>query len=194
MKLTKKHQSENAILYSNHRNYQAFQQAILITLLNNYAVITVKKERKRSNVTVPFFTISSVIFNEIDEIDIDQYVQKRCIEIKEYDLTHNINPKTATRRYKTNRVTEVIHTLIDLLRIKDERIETTTTRYKEGVKQSETMIGCRIGGKNMREKEIKVYGEHVNTYLHERMMNDEVRIERGELYNMIVDLYLNDSL
>ena len=181
-------QSDNAILYSNHRNYQVFQQSILICLLNKYADITIKRERKRSNVTLPFFTISNVVFNDNDIIDIDSYVQKRCIEIKEYDLNHNINIKTATRRFKTNRITEVIHTLIDLLRIQNEEIKTTMTRYKEGIKQSETMIKCQIEDREMNEKEIKKYGEYINSFLKTNMINDEIYLNRGSLYNYLVQL------
>ena len=179
-------QSDNAILYSNHRNYQVFQQSILICLLNKYADITIKRERKRSNVTLPFFTISNVVFNDNDIIDIDSYVQKRCIEIKEYDLNHNINIKTATRRFKTNRITEVIHTLIDLLRIQNEEIKTTMTRYKEGIKQSETMIKCQIEDREMNENEIKKYGEYINSFLKMNMVNDEIYLNRGSLYNYLL--------
>ena len=186
-------QSDNAILYSNHRNYQVFQQSILISLLNKFADITIKRERKRSNVTLPFFTISTVTFNNNDSFDLDSYVQKRCVEIKEYDLNHNINMKTATRRFKTNRITEVLHTLIDLLRINDEEIETVRTRYKEGIKQSETMIKCKMNDKEINEKEIKIYGNVVNNYIKERMINDEIYFQKGELYNLLVDFIVNDS-
>ena len=192
MKQKTKRQIENSIHYSNHRNYQCFQQAILITLINNYADITVKRERKRSNTTVPFFTISNITFNKKDIIDFEIYIQKRCIEIKEYDLNHNVNMKTATRRYKTNRITEVIHTLIDILKIKNEKIETTKTRYKEGIKQSETMIGCEISGRMMKEYDIKKYGEEINMYLKNMINNDEIKIMKGDLYEKLKYSYLNN--
>ena len=177
--------SENAYLYINHRNYQVFQQSILLTLLNKFASITIKREKKKSNTTLPFFTIHSITFINNDKLDFDNFIHKRCSEMKEYDITNGINMKTATRRYKTNRITEVIHTLIDLLRIYGEEIETNMTRYKEGIKQSETMIGITIKGKQYNETEIKKEGKRINELIQKELCEGEITYEQYQLFDCI---------
>lgn len=176
-------QKENARMYTEHRNYQSYQQSVLIALINKYGDVVIRKEKKRSNKTVPFYTIQTIIFGSNDKINFDDYIQRRCTEKKTSDILNGINEKTATRRYKTNKITEVLHTLIDLLMIRDEELEISSTRYKAGITRTETMIGFYVERERYGENEIKTIGNQINQYLQQLLVNGEVRIPQSALFN-----------
>ena len=132
-------QTPGSLQYTQDRNYLACEQCILIALLNKHCEIRLQRARKRSNTTIPFFTIESIKFAEDDIVYLNSYIENRCKQIFEYDISNGVTQKTAKRRYKTNRNYEVIHALIDFLRIQGEYIETTMTRMKLGVIQRETL-------------------------------------------------------
>ena len=174
---------ENARMYTEHRNYQSFQQSILIALINKYGDVIIRKEKKKSNKTVPFYTIQTIIFASNDNVNFDDYIQRRCNEKKANDILNGTNEKTATRRYKTNKITEVLHTLIDFLMIRDEELEINTTRYKAGITRTETMIGFYVSNERYGEYEIKTIGNQINQYLQQLLVNGEVRIPQNVLFN-----------
>ena len=129
-----------------NRNYQVIQQSFLITLLNQYCEIHLTKQKKRSHVTLPFFTIEKIIFSDSDVILFNDLVEKRCTEIKNYDIQNGVAIKTAARRYKSNKITEVLHLLMDLVRMYEDPFITRTTFGKNGAKQMEIIEQCYING------------------------------------------------
>ena len=169
---TPEQQTTGSQQYTYDRNYLACEQCILIALLNKHCEIRLQRARKRSNTTIPFFTIESIKFGPNDIVYLNSYIEKRCKQIYEYDISSGVTEKTAKRRYKTNRNNEVIHALIDFLRIKGEQIETVLTRQKLGVIQRETLIGCSLDGNWVCKSNIYDFGRNINATLQERMDYD----------------------
>ena len=111
------------------RNSQTLQQSILLGLLNKYCSITISQPAKRSTVTGQFMRIVSIDFGDGDEIQIDEFLKKRCIEQMQKDISQGVSEKTALRRYQNNKKIEQIHLLMDIL---FEKGYTFTTKKMKG--------------------------------------------------------------
>ena len=154
--------SKEAKLNRNFRNYQVYQQSLLISLLNQYAEIHISKPKKRSTSTCPFFTIDKIIFNQNDEIEISRLAERRSYEKKINDLDNNISIQTANRRYKNNKIIEILHILMDLLNEFIQPFETKTSEGRNGATKMETITKCRIGEMELNEEGIIEFGQSVN--------------------------------
>ncbi|ELP84841.1 hypothetical protein EIN_283970 [Entamoeba invadens IP1] len=153
-------------LYKDIRNYQVYQQAVLLALLNQHAEIVLSPQKKKSNVTLPFFTVKSVIFNQTDRVELTHFVEKRCKKQMENDVANGISSKTALRRYKTNRVAENLHMVLDLLFEFDYLFVIKTTHGKNGANKLDTVTSCMLPNKVwMTQEQIVSVGMEINSNL-----------------------------
>ena len=159
-----------------NRNYQVLQQSFLICLLNQYCEIHLTKQKKRSHVTLPFFTIEKIIFNDDDVVNFNEIIEKRCTEIKSFDISKGVSLKTASRRYKSNRITEVLHLLMDFIRQHENPFITRTTFGKNGAKQMEIIEKCIVNGNELNKFDIMEIGIEKNCFFDHVITNQNVCI------------------
>ena len=125
--------------FKKSRNYQVYQQCILIALLSSFFDVVIKQPVKRSVVSLQMLRIISISSKQTNEvINVDEFVTQRCKEKYENDL-RNISMKTAKRRYDTNRISELIHLLIDILFEENYRFSSKFTDGKNGAPVVETV-------------------------------------------------------
>ncbi|EDR27731.1 hypothetical protein EDI_104220 [Entamoeba dispar SAW760] len=146
------------------RNYQVYQQGILLALLNKHFEITLQIPTKRSVVTRQYFKINELRRGN-DSIKVEEYVEQRCKEKYLQDLSNGIPEKTARRRYDTNKITEQLHLLIDLLTEFGYSFVSKWTSGKKGAQIVETIQKVISPNVTILNKEIPVIGVQTNDYL-----------------------------
>ncbi|ELP83541.1 hypothetical protein EIN_378760 [Entamoeba invadens IP1] len=114
------------------RDYQTCQQGIFIGLLNKFCDITIIKPPKKAVITHQFVKIKTISFNFEDFIDIEEFLQRRCNDHKFDDMKQGCSEKTANRRFQTNKKTEALHLLLDVLGEVGYFFEVNTTKGKKG--------------------------------------------------------------
>ncbi|EKE39218.1 hypothetical protein ENUP19_0003G0054 [Entamoeba nuttalli] len=146
------------------RTYQVYQQGVLLVLLNNHFEITLQIPTKRSVVTRQYFKINELRRGN-DSIKVEEYVEQRCKEKYLQDLSNGIAEKTARRRYDTNKITEQLHLLIDLLTEFGYRFVSKRTSGKKGAQIVETIQKVISPNVTILNKEIPTIGVQTNDYL-----------------------------
>ena len=180
MQSSRNSNSVGAVLNRQFRNYQVCQQCLLIALLNQYGEIQISKEKKRSNVTLPFFTVDYVCFENNDKIDITQFIEKRCYEQRIKDIKEGISEKTAQRRFKSNKAVEILHLLMDIVSEFQQCFETKTSVGKNGAKKMETIISCNWNGNYYDQNAIELIGMDINAQLYSLISNNNsIVLPRG---------------
>ena len=79
------------------RNYQTEQQSLFIGLLNMVYNITIDHPRKRSKITLPFFTITRISTDK-EVIELKEILCYRLEHLRNEDIKRGCTPKTAARR------------------------------------------------------------------------------------------------
>ncbi|ELP91426.1 hypothetical protein EIN_155330 [Entamoeba invadens IP1] len=168
-------------LYKDLRNYQVYQQAVLIALLNQHADIIITPQKKKSNVTLPFFTIKSVVFSPTDRVDLTYIVEKRCKQQMEMDVARGISSKTAMRRYKTNRVAENLHMVLDLLFEFDNLFVIKTTNGKNGANRLDTVTAALLPNNEwISYDDITEIGSQLNSFIANMLtQNESITLGKG---------------
>ena len=134
--------------FRNKRNYQVSQQCVFLALLNQYFDIKVKSPPKCSTVAQQFIRIDK-LYQTVDgksenELEIENFINARCRRLYELDLEKGITKKTANRRSETNRITETVHYLMDLLREFDYFFNVTIIDGKKGTLRVENVVDTRF--------------------------------------------------
>ena len=155
------------------RSYQVYQQSILLALLNRYFEITLQIPSKRSIVTRQFFKIEE-IRNGNDVIKVEEYVEHRCKEKYEKDLLEGISEKTAKRRYDTNRITEQLHLMIDLLIDFGHLFNSKWTSGKKGAQIVETIQEILTPYEFISNNQIPLLGSRINDYLCDQLFQRKI--------------------
>ncbi|KAL7714632.1 TATA-binding protein-associated phosphoprotein [Entamoeba marina] len=152
--------------YKHLRNYQAWQQAVYVCLLNSTCEITFNKPVKSCKTTTQFFSIKKLNFGGDDVIDVDEFLQSRSCEKLKRDKLKGVSTKTASRRYDNNKFGESLHLLMDIL---TENGYFINARKSNGRNNSD----CIYSAKEIFYKtkliattqDIVEYGEIINNYL-----------------------------
>ncbi|KAL7717740.1 TATA-binding protein-associated phosphoprotein [Entamoeba marina] len=145
--------------FRNQRNYQTAQQAILIALLNEQCDITIRRPVKRCVVK------SLCLIN---------LLKKRCKEREKHDIGVGVSKKTAIRRYETNRITEGLHLLMDILFTQKYFFNTRKTRGKKGVIKSEAMQEIFFNEHFLMNKDdIQKKGDEINQIITEKVLKEQ---------------------
>ncbi|ELP88455.1 hypothetical protein EIN_229980 [Entamoeba invadens IP1] len=133
----KRPKSSVNVAFSRLRNSQVYQQAILLALINKHFQVKLLIPIKRSVLTLQLFKIEELTEGN-DCIRVEDFVEKRCQEKFSNDVKQGIAEKTAKRRYETNRTTEQLHLLMDVLREFGYKFESRYTSGKKGAQKVET--------------------------------------------------------
>ena len=82
--------------------------------------------------------------------------------------------KTAARRYKSNKITEVLHLLMDLVRMYEDPFKTRTTIGKNGAKQMEIIEKCFVNGKMLTKDDVMEIGIEKNCF-YDHIINTQTK-------------------
>ena len=167
-------QRKNNEAFLKLRNTQCIQQSILILILNQYFNITLQIPSKRSVVAMQFLRIEK-IQRENDVIEVEKYVEIRCREKYEKDIQNGISEKTAKRRYETNRITEQLHLMIDIMRELGCEMESKLIGGKKGTTKIENIQKIKLNYMNQQidinKNEFEIIGNYVNEMMMEKIFN-----------------------
>ena len=135
------------------RNYQSYQQALLIALLNKNSNIRFKQNiygRSSDN----FLRLDRISFSPYDEINIEQFLKSRAKDLYDQDIINGVPEKTATRRVQLNRRIESSHLCMDLLREFGYTFEVSEHKGKHDSKKLDYIKRVFFEGKTLNvEKE-----------------------------------------
>ncbi|ELP84515.1 hypothetical protein EIN_169600 [Entamoeba invadens IP1] len=164
------------------RTVQASQECICIGLLNDFCSFTFKQPAKKSTVSPQFVRLSSLTFENGECLNVEEFVKKRCEKILKDDIKDGIQAKTAQRRFETNKKTEVIHLLVDILREKGYFFGTRMTVGKVGTKKTEYVTDVWKNGKYLfGQKEVDRRGTLISRTLSAiGMGSKEFSVQRKE--------------
>ncbi|EDR30239.1 hypothetical protein EDI_284060 [Entamoeba dispar SAW760] len=98
-----------------NREKKSFQQLLCIGLLSQHVSLVIKLPIKKSHVTMEFIKVKNIHFKNGEDLEIENFIIKRCNEIYNYDIANGIPLKTAQRRLEVNKKIETIHFLQDIL-------------------------------------------------------------------------------
>ncbi|EDR27683.1 hypothetical protein EDI_162850 [Entamoeba dispar SAW760] len=165
------------------RNSQTIQQAVLIGALNYYADIIFKQPAKKSITTHQYMRIKSVNFSDENVVSFAEFLKTRCYEHFRYDISHGVALKTAKRRYQTNKKTDGLHLLMDLLNELGFEFNTKLTEGKSGTIKLENILEVRKESFIIiNQKNFETVGREINTLLNERMKHagKEMTLSRND--------------
>ncbi|KAL7717807.1 TATA-binding protein-associated phosphoprotein [Entamoeba marina] len=152
------------------RNYQVFQQAIFIAILSQFFEITIKSPVKRSIVSCQLLRVDSLNYGN-DTILVDEFVNTRCKEKYKQDIRNGISEKTAKRRSDTNRITEQLHFLRDILMLFEFDFHSKFTDGKNGAQIVETVLKVIGNGLSINKNDIALKGKEINDYLYHKLVD-----------------------
>ncbi|GAB1225082.1 hypothetical protein ENUP19_0241G0007 [Entamoeba nuttalli] len=156
-------------VYREMRNYQVYQQALFLGILNQSSSMIIQKPIKKAIVTQQLVTVNSLQFSRDDQIAISDLIERRCKEMMKLDLSNGLREKTAIRRYETNKVTEVLHLLSDILNEFGFTFRTSKTTGKNKSAIAETVNVMYFKGRKAYSKQqITQIGMKINQYLYEK--------------------------
>ena len=163
------------------RNYQAEQEGIFLTLLNQEYDITIEVPQKRSVVTLNYFKIVT-LKNERETIQFDQLLSKRLEDLKAMDLSNGVDEKIVMRRFEVNKISESIHLLIEMLIERKYELK-TTTMGKRNTRAS--VVELRFDGISFDRSEIESKGSKIIISILDRMKHMKrkrmLTIEKNDL-------------
>ena len=167
------------------RNSQTLQQSILLGLLNKYCSITISQPAKKSTVTGQFMRIISINFGNGDEIQIDDFLKKRCIEQMQKDIYEGVSEKTALRRYQNNKKIEQIHLMMDILSEKGYQFTTKKMKGKLETKKLEMFSSIQYEGKVFSVDDLAFQADYVHHLISEKLnsKNRKIVLERYTIMN-----------
>ena len=154
------------------RSCQVYQQCVLLGLLNRHFEITIHIPSKRSIVTRQFFKVHE-IRNGSDCIKVDEYVEQRCKEKYEKDISNGVSEKTARRRLDTNKITEQIHLYIDILTDLGYVFHSKYTSGKKGAQIVESVQQITTPNEIITQIQIPLIGAKANDYFTEQLFTQK---------------------
>ncbi|ELP94738.1 hypothetical protein EIN_340760 [Entamoeba invadens IP1] len=186
-KKTEKRKRASEDAFKKMRNYQVYQEAVFIALLSTFFEIVVRAPVKKSIVSLQLLRVE-VIRSLRDVINVNDFVISRCKEKYKLDIKDGLLEKTAKRRTDTNRVSELLHFLQDVLRELGFGFVSKVTDGKNGAQVVETVYGIFGNGIELDQKDIIEKGKKINDFLNKRlggMANLVLEKENEQLRNFI---------
>ncbi|KAL7722243.1 TATA-binding protein-associated phosphoprotein [Entamoeba marina] len=146
-------------------NYQCSQQAIFIALLLRHCKVVLAKPVKKCCVTHQFLRITTLIYPNNVELNVEKEVEQLCENKKQQDILDGVATKTADRRYKSNKRAESMNLLIKELKQFQYTFESRVTESKKNTSKLE--IVYTISHKNQTffdSEQIDSIGTDLNKY------------------------------
>ncbi|ELP89405.1 hypothetical protein EIN_389900 [Entamoeba invadens IP1] len=148
-----------------NKSFEAYQQAVLLSFLNQYCSITIEKRRRQPTVTTSIPNIKSLRF-EAEEIDVARLAEERCSQTFDEKHFTGKNQQTATRRVQKNKRIFIHNFLLDVLVEKGFFFNSKMSKKSKRGFQLERLKHVFFNNQFiMGKKEIETVGEQVNTIL-----------------------------
>ncbi|GAB1221536.1 hypothetical protein ENUP19_0082G0065 [Entamoeba nuttalli] len=164
------------------RNYKVYEQSIFLALLNQYFDITLRLPIKQAKVFEQILVIDS-ISREEDYVDVVCFIDKRCSERYNFDLTHGVSKKTCQRRFETNKLTESLHFLSDVIAEFGYVLERRNTKGKKGTLKCDLIDKIFLNDKLLFNKDdIIKKGKLINQYLCELFVSSRITVKKNDLF------------
>lgn len=96
------------------KNYESYQQAVLLVLLNHYCSFSIQKPLKTTSSIEPRPEVIELVF-DTDSINVQTLTENNCKSILSFDLQQDIKKKTALRRFSKNKTIFTVNLLFDIL-------------------------------------------------------------------------------
>ena len=164
------------------RNYQTAQQGVFIALLNMVYNVTIDHPRKRSKITLPFFTVIKISTDK-EVVEIKEIMSYRLQHLHQEDMSHGCTEKTAARRQEVYRVTEQLHILMNLMRDIGFDIDSKKTTGNKG-NQKETARKIKFNDFVFDREFIEERGNLINEILLKKLetipKSSELTIPAGD--------------
>ncbi|ELP92027.1 hypothetical protein EIN_291260 [Entamoeba invadens IP1] len=159
--------------FRNVRNYQVYQQAVCIALLNSYFEVSIIQPLKKAHVFEQIIRIEKLQKGE-DVIFVEEFCKKRCRDRFLIDTKNNIPEKTAKRRTEANKVNEMQLLLMDLLGVFGFFFETKRVHGKKTTVKGEFVQRILFNGKVFLDKNnIYEIGKNINRKINVKLGNGE---------------------
>ncbi|EDR28509.1 hypothetical protein EDI_193900 [Entamoeba dispar SAW760] len=158
------------------RNYQVSQQAVLLALINRHFSLSLSAPKKKSVVAQQMITVN-YLRRGSDTVAVDEFIHRRLAEIQQYDISQGVAPKTAARRCENNRIAEVNHLLIDILREFGYSFSTKVTDGKNGTIKTESVYSILYKGTTLFTRStIQSSGLAINKYLNDLLFETQTTL------------------
>ncbi|KAL7717388.1 TATA-binding protein-associated phosphoprotein [Entamoeba marina] len=156
--------------FKRNRDYQSQQEAVLIGLLNIMYDVVLQRPYKlkcESDAFLPILKIKT----SMDDIDVHEFIKKRCTELLSAELKQGVPKDKARRRMKNNEYPEVLHYISDILELKGYAFVSRITTGRKGIKKETILqITSDDGTLTLTQNMIADLGKRINTYLVESCM------------------------
>ncbi|ELP86974.1 hypothetical protein EIN_317230 [Entamoeba invadens IP1] len=168
------------------RNYQVFEQGMLLLLLNNVFTLKFRHHLKKANAFEQLLRIES-IESANDVIEVEKFCEKRAKERQNVDISKGITEKTAKRRVESNRVNEMLQLFQDLLGEMGVFFTVKKSHGKKETVKRETIENVFLNGCCIDENMIRSYGKTVNEIVLKKLIDKETcSFSPGELKTSVM--------
>ncbi|KAL7718557.1 TATA-binding protein-associated phosphoprotein [Entamoeba marina] len=176
--------------YLDIRNFLVYQQAVFIALLNVNYEFVISKPIKRSLITSQLLKIIQISKGSAS-INVIDFIETRCNEKFNKDLSLGFNQSTTYRRYTTNKHAEKHHLLIDMLFESGFTFKSTYSSGKNKSTKLETVEEVYYQQKRLLTKEeIITKGKKIGEYLQDRIKAEKecYLIEKDPKLQQLLDI------
>ncbi|BFU25306.1 hypothetical protein CL6EHI_198780 [Entamoeba histolytica] len=158
-------------VYVDNRNYQSKVRAFCIALLNRHCDVEVKQRRNVKVLTLPFFQIKKLQFNNSEDgvIDLQELVKRRVYGLEEKDIQNNINIQRVMYRKKKNGYRESINIINDILSEIGYFICSTQTPGRYSSVKMDIVKSIIVNGVVYNKNEIERIGEEICKEIEKRI-------------------------
>ncbi|EMD45437.1 Hypothetical protein EHI5A_204400 [Entamoeba histolytica KU27] len=146
------------------KNGFCFEQGVLLYLLNQYYDLVIKRQPKRSTLTLSCPHVESIQFED-EILDIDHFAEEQCKALS-FQSDSQLKRKTLQRRMTKNKIYFIQNLLIDLLREKGLFFESKLAKITSKTIRLERINRVFYKNKLMLDcKQIHQLGNKINNYL-----------------------------
>ncbi|KAL7713959.1 TATA-binding protein-associated phosphoprotein [Entamoeba marina] len=175
------------VRYINFRNFQAYEQATFIFLLNEYVDIEFGSMGRFCKSTKPLLNIDTISFYNDDTFDCKSFINNRCNEKINLDIQNGLSKKIAQRKYLNNKFIENIHMLTDILFHFGYEFQTRKSSGKNKSNMAPRVINIFKNNQLLfNEKEIEYNGKMIYSFLLDNVENGGVVLKRGVLSKIFI--------
>ncbi|KAL7718608.1 TATA-binding protein-associated phosphoprotein [Entamoeba marina] len=114
------------------RNYESYQQAMMLALLNPYCSFSIEHPVKKSKVTTSMPKVLSLHF-DTEDIDVIKLAETQCKLILKNEIENGVYAKTALRRYEKNKRVFIQNFIFDVCLEKGFTFDSFLTRKSKKI-------------------------------------------------------------
>ncbi|ELP84245.1 hypothetical protein EIN_064800 [Entamoeba invadens IP1] len=156
---------KHEINFKTIRNTLVYQQGALVSLLVQHIPLSFKKPFKKAKVFEQLLTLDTIGEGEAS-INVPLFTEKRCEERFNFEIKNGVLPKTAKRRLESNRLTEPVQLLCDLLREFGYYLEIEKKRGRKDTLKTEHVTSVwKDGACVLNEEQMIEKGKYMNGYV-----------------------------